>query len=327
MLIALQNIHGLMSQVFSRRNLRSIESDENRQTFRILLPIINWRFSFFFCNSLKSNFNNALCLPDADVEDNIESDVSRHRFQMPDVGGEEGVGVSEQGEVGKLAGGSHLDTTQTGPGASIQQDADRTSETKDTLTEITDTMSQLSIKTEHTQDDETCHSVTPSNVSEHTSKDDSKDIDSESPRTCISSTSTIKPKKSRSERKVIAQMRAMNSLAPRYQPVPHECSVVSCLNQFTAAELLTGNNKFGCQTCSTQNQPGPPEDAQKEMVYTNASKQVLIFSPPAVLTLHLKRFQQVWKKIANIFEMEWNNYQLNIKVFPRDIVINHYVRM
>ena len=32
---------------------------------------------------------------------------------------------------------------------------------------------------------------------------------------------------------------------------------------------------------------------KKEIVYTNASKQVLIFSPPPVLTLHLKRFQQV----------------------------------
>lgn len=32
---------------------------------------------------------------------------------------------------------------------------------------------------------------------------------------------------------------------------------------------------------------------KKEMVYTNASKQLLIFQPPAVLTLHLKRFQQV----------------------------------
>jgi ubiquitin carboxyl-terminal hydrolase 16/45 len=25
---------------------------------------------------------------------------------------------------------------------------------------------------------------------------------------------------------------------------------MSCLNQFTAPELLTGNNKFGCAVCS-----------------------------------------------------------------------------
>ena len=32
---------------------------------------------------------------------------------------------------------------------------------------------------------------------------------------------------------------------------------------------------------------------KKEPVYTNACKQLLIFRPPAVLTLHMKRFQQV----------------------------------
>ncbi len=32
---------------------------------------------------------------------------------------------------------------------------------------------------------------------------------------------------------------------------------------------------------------------KQEVVYTNASKQVLVFAPPPVLTLHLKRFQQV----------------------------------
>ena len=47
-----------------------------------------------------------------------------------------------------------------------------------------------------------------------------------------------------------AQMRAMKSLAPRYHPVSHECSIKSCLNQFTQPELLTGNNKFGCLSCT-----------------------------------------------------------------------------
>jgi len=32
---------------------------------------------------------------------------------------------------------------------------------------------------------------------------------------------------------------------------------------------------------------------KKETVYSNANKQYLIFQPPAVLTLHLKRFEQV----------------------------------
>ena len=82
------------------------------------------------------------------------------------------------------------------------------------------------------------------------------------------------------------------------------------LNTFTAAELLTGSNKFGCDTC-TERVHGPREEEKAEgneendeeeeeerpklpppkTVYCNASKQLLVHTPPAVLTLHLKRFQ------------------------------------
>ncbi|KAF0304588.1 Ubiquitin carboxyl-terminal hydrolase 16 [Amphibalanus amphitrite] len=40
--------------------------------------------------------------------------------------------------------------------------------------------------------------------------------------------------------------RALTTLAPHYQAVAGECSLLTCLNQYTAPELLTGNNKFGC---------------------------------------------------------------------------------
>ena len=36
----------------------------------------------------------------------------------------------------------------------------------------------------------------------------------------------------------------------RYHPAPRECSIMSCLNQFTAAELLTGSNKVSCKECT-----------------------------------------------------------------------------
>ncbi|CAL1531431.1 unnamed protein product [Lymnaea stagnalis] len=91
---------------------------------------------------------------------------------------------------------------------------------------------------------------------------------------------------------------SMNTLAPRYHPSPKECSILSCLNQFTAAELLTGSNKFGCKECSrrkrrnSQTCPAKTDKKLKDTVYSNANKQYLIFRPPAVLTLHLKRFEQ-----------------------------------
>lgn len=78
------------------------------------------------------------------------------------------------------------------------------------------------------------------------------------------------------------------TIAPRYQCEDGECSVQSCLNNFTAVELMTGNNKVGCEAC-TKRING--EDPKAKTVYTNATKQFLISSPPAVMILHLKRFQ------------------------------------
>ncbi|KAL4705810.1 hypothetical protein ACJJTC_006530, partial [Scirpophaga incertulas] len=73
---------------------------------------------------------------------------------------------------------------------------------------------------------------------------------------------------------------------PRYLCDEDECSIHSCLSQFTALELLTGNNKVGCESCTERlNGEGG------KTVYTNATKRFLVSSPPAILILHLKRFQ------------------------------------
>ena len=44
------------------------------------------------------------------------------------------------------------------------------------------------------------------------------------------------------------------TLQPSYHPSPGECSVMSCLSQFCAPELLDGNNKFACEECSKRTQ-------------------------------------------------------------------------
>ncbi|XP_030750460.1 ubiquitin carboxyl-terminal hydrolase 45-like [Sitophilus oryzae] len=76
------------------------------------------------------------------------------------------------------------------------------------------------------------------------------------------------------------------TLAPRYQCEEGECSVESCLNQFTECELMMGRNQVSCDNCTKCSDKVP-----KETVYRDASKQLLIYNPPAVLILHLKRFQ------------------------------------
>uniref|UniRef100_A0A8W7PSV7 Ubiquitin carboxyl-terminal hydrolase n=1 Tax=Anopheles coluzzii TaxID=1518534 RepID=A0A8W7PSV7_ANOCL len=90
-----------------------------------------------------------------------------------------------------------------------------------------------------------------------------------------------------------------NTIAPRYQCEDGEYSVQSCFNNFTAVELMTGNNKVCCEACTERiNGKGGPS------VNTNATKQFLISQPPAVLILHLKRFQvglrSVFKKLNKL---------------------------
>jgi ubiquitin carboxyl-terminal hydrolase 16/45 len=49
---------------------------------------------------------------------------------------------------------------------------------------------------------------------------------------------------------------------------------------------MTGNNKVGCEACTER-----INGKKGKTVYTTATKQFLISSPPAVLIMHLKRFQ------------------------------------
>ncbi|XP_058445158.1 ubiquitin carboxyl-terminal hydrolase 16 [Malaya genurostris] len=77
-----------------------------------------------------------------------------------------------------------------------------------------------------------------------------------------------------------------STLAPRYQCEDNECSIQSCFNSFTAVEMMTGNNKVCCDACTER-----INGKDGKSVNTNATKQFLISSPPAVMILHLKRFQ------------------------------------
>ncbi|KAM4565694.1 ubiquitin carboxyl-terminal hydrolase 16 isoform 2-T3 [Odontesthes bonariensis] len=91
---------------------------------------------------------------------------------------------------------------------------------------------------------------------------------------------------------------AFHTLATRTTPEKQECSVQSCLFQFTEVETLTENNSLLCVTCT--NQKLKKDKGSKKNVYTDALKQMLISSPPAALTLHLKRFQQTGYSICKV---------------------------
>nr|XP_019943865.1 PREDICTED: ubiquitin carboxyl-terminal hydrolase 16 isoform X2 [Paralichthys olivaceus] len=93
---------------------------------------------------------------------------------------------------------------------------------------------------------------------------------------------------------------AFHTLASRTSPEKTDCSVRSCLFQFTEVETLTQNNSLLCVTCTKQRGNKDNAGGSKNNVYTDALKQMLISSPPPVLTLHMKRFKQSGHSICKV---------------------------
>ncbi|TRY84621.1 hypothetical protein DNTS_001349 [Danionella cerebrum] len=94
---------------------------------------------------------------------------------------------------------------------------------------------------------------------------------------------------------------AFQALCHSYTPSSKECSVQSCLHQFTSVELLMGNNKLLCENCTEKRQRQMKRaDKKGEKVYTSARKQMLISALPPVVTLHLKRFHQAGMNLRKV---------------------------
>ncbi|KAJ7985085.1 hypothetical protein DPEC_G00348420 [Dallia pectoralis] len=97
---------------------------------------------------------------------------------------------------------------------------------------------------------------------------------------------------------------AFQALSHSYTPCSKECSIQSCLHQFTSVELLMGNNKLLCENCTEyrlkQLRKSSSADKKVEKVYTSARKQMLISSLPPVVTLHLKRFHQAGMNVRKV---------------------------
>ncbi|XP_048209734.1 ubiquitin carboxyl-terminal hydrolase 45 isoform X2 [Perognathus longimembris pacificus] len=97
---------------------------------------------------------------------------------------------------------------------------------------------------------------------------------------------------------------AFQTLSQSYVTTSKECSIQSCLYQFTSMELLMGNNKLLCENCTEKKQKYLKESSSAEKkaegVYTNARKQLLISAVPAILILHLKRFHQAGLSLRKV---------------------------
>ncbi|XP_039108072.1 ubiquitin carboxyl-terminal hydrolase 45 isoform X3 [Hyaena hyaena] len=97
---------------------------------------------------------------------------------------------------------------------------------------------------------------------------------------------------------------AFQTLSQSYITTSKECSIQSCLYQFTSMELLMGNNKLLCENCTEKKQKYQKETSSAEKkaegVYTNARKQFLISAVPPILILHLKRFHQAGLSLRKV---------------------------
>lgn len=104
--------------------------------------------------------------------------------------------------------------------------------------------------------------------------------------------------------KLHSAQNAFQTLSQSYVTTSKECSVQSCLYQFTSMELLMGNNKLLCEDCTEKKRKCQKETSSAEKkaggVYTNARKQLLISAVPAILILHLKRFHQAGLSLRKV---------------------------
>ncbi|XP_011875139.1 PREDICTED: ubiquitin carboxyl-terminal hydrolase 16 isoform X3 [Vollenhovia emeryi] len=103
----------------------------------------------------------------------------------------------------------------------------------------------------------------------------------------------------------------------RYTTKEGECSVESCLNQFTALELMTGSNKVVCEACTAREKKN--QEGSSKMVCTSSTKQYLISQVPPILILHLKRFQTQRVGFRKVFKQDCRYRQMILdgNFFPR----------
>ena len=107
------------------------------------------------------------------------------------------------------------------------------------------------------------------------------------------------------------RLEAMTSFSsPKTAGSTDTFSLQHCLSKFTSNEIL--QDKICCEKCTKEFNA---HRKTNQNVYTKATKQYLICELPAVLTIHLKRFQQYG------FRLEKSNKQVN---FPLTLDMSPY---
>ena len=257
---------------------------------------VKWREKFCIytyirhCETNNHNYCILLFFIDADVEDNVESDVVKNRYA--NLSGTESRGADanfESNTIPRISGskmtlvngvaftgnGVALETmnrmsksdselcAQVSSGAKNSDsfmDVDSLTTSISSMGISNDTSTLRSVSSEDIVGkqkdmvngfvDDIDHHDTQNEAAENKEESNSSKSKSSSLKHANDAAALPRQVRSRSEIKYEMKVKATNTLVPRYQPSGHECSVLSCVNQFTAMELLTGNNKFGCEKCT-----------------------------------------------------------------------------
>lgn len=234
------------------------------------------------CNRVDKNYSSSGSSPlsesDADVEDNDVDDQRRIRHNVSfDANGNneiksplipEKIDDMPENPYKDKDNDSALEDSDIEPLTGSNSATNVVCEASMSTTGIAHLLSKQQLKSSNNDD--------PNNENPKTS---TEDVDREQQR-------AMRQQQQRHRQRTLSHVDWSTTLAPRYQCEDGELSLQSCLNNFTAMELMTGNNKVGCEACTER-----INGKNGKTVYTNATKQFLISSPPAVLILHLKRFQ------------------------------------
>ncbi|XP_050425471.1 ubiquitin carboxyl-terminal hydrolase 16 isoform X2 [Adelges cooleyi] len=235
--------------------------------------------------------DNLVINDDADVEDNMEVETNDVEINWKKENPESGYGSEKQPstvtspalkkpmELDSVLHGSPANSPSSPHGSSL--DSIRANVSPD----------YMDVGTDSANENQERNNPTP-NVSDNNSDDDLFD-DSKS------------EEDENNEDGEFSQECPQATLQPRPKCKEGECSVLTCLNQFTASEIMTSNNKVSCEKCTEIYKKKTNEE---KTIYRQSTKQMLISSPPAILILHLKRFQMCYsttKKLARDVSFPW----------------------
>ncbi|XP_065444310.1 ubiquitin carboxyl-terminal hydrolase 45 isoform X12 [Chrysemys picta bellii] len=116
---------------------------------------------------------------------------------------------------------------------------------------------------------------------------------------------------------------AFQTLSQSYITSSKECSVQSCLYQFTSVELLMGNNKLLCENCTERKQKYQKKTHSTGWFESTESKQTCGFPTDFRLSTILFRFLQGLKETVGASAGQWVYVSdVHVQMVPESRVLN-----